>query len=81
MVNEILFPQRVSDILHSGLREVPEQVSGSYPAELVFATLPPLVDPSVPKRLMTCMLAALRANGEPKELVDSQLSAFGLFMN
>jgi len=54
---------RVNSILHSGMTEVPDQILSNHQAELRFAIMSPLVDPSVPKRLMTCILAALRANG------------------
>ncbi|ODN00482.1 Protein O-GlcNAcase [Orchesella cincta] len=49
--------------LKSELSEIPEDVLTNHPAELKFIVVAPLVDPSVPKRLVTCILAALRANG------------------
>lgn len=50
--------------IHSDPPEIPMDVLNSHPAELKFIVIAPLVDPSVPKRLVTCTLAALRANGE-----------------
>jgi len=50
--------------IQSDLPEVPEDILTVHPAELRVALLAPLVDPSVSKRLMTCVLAAFRANGK-----------------
>lgn len=50
--------------LHTDLPEIPADVLANHPAELKFMVLTPLIDPSVPKRLVTCILAALRANGK-----------------
>ncbi|CAL8115404.1 unnamed protein product [Orchesella dallaii] len=49
--------------LQADVNEIPEDVLTNHPAELKFIVVAPLVDPSVPKRLVTCILAALRANG------------------
>jgi len=57
-----LVKEAISSV-QSDLKEVPEDIRSSYPAELRFFIVAPLADPSVPKRLMTCMLAAFRANG------------------
>ncbi|XP_035702266.1 protein O-GlcNAcase isoform X2 [Folsomia candida] len=57
-VKDVLSSLQVSDMKH-----VPDDVRSSYPSELRFHIVSPLADPSVPKRLMTCVLAALRANG------------------
>jgi protein O-GlcNAcase/histone acetyltransferase len=57
--------------IQSDFSEIPEDLVTSHPAELRIALLTPLVDPSVPKRLMTCVLAAFRANGKQKVYVLS----------
>ena len=44
--------------------DVPEQLCRQHPSKLMCAVLPNVTDQSVPKRLITCILAALRANGE-----------------
>ena len=49
--------------IQSDLTEVPEDLVTTHPAELRVALVSSLVDPSVPKRLMTCVFAAFRANG------------------
>lgn len=46
---------------------IPDDVIANYPSELRFCIVAPLADPSIPKRLMTCVLAALRANGKHVE--------------
>lgn len=60
-------PDLVKDViasLHNDVSEIPPDVLINHPAELKFMMVSPLVDPSVPKRLVTCILAALRANGK-----------------
>jgi hypothetical protein len=58
------FLQEVISSIQSDMRAIPDDISTSHPAELRFAIIAPLPDPSVQKRLMTCVLAALRANGK-----------------
>jgi len=56
----------VKDVIssvHSDMRTIPEDILATHPAELRFSIIAPLADPSVSKRLLTCILAALRANG------------------
>ncbi|XP_029047484.2 protein O-GlcNAcase isoform X3 [Osmia bicornis bicornis] len=48
---------------HSFVPDVPEQLCRQHPSKLYCAVLPNVMDQSVPKRLITCILAALRANG------------------
>ncbi|CAK9811390.1 Protein O-GlcNAcase [Anthophora plagiata] len=63
-INEL--PQDVQDAIryfHSFVPDVSEQLSRQHPSKLSCAILPSVTDQSVPKRLITCMLAALRANG------------------
>nr|XP_033333106.1 protein O-GlcNAcase isoform X1 [Megalopta genalis] len=58
--------QNVQDAIryfHSFVPEVSEQLCRQHPSNLLCAVLPCLTDQSVPKRLITCILAALRANG------------------
>ncbi|XP_031838297.1 O-GlcNAcase isoform X2 [Nomia melanderi] len=59
-------PQNVQDAIrhfHSFVPDVSEQLCRQHPSKLLCAVLPCLTDQSVPKRLITCILAALRANG------------------
>lgn len=44
--------------------EVPDQILSSHPAVINCAILPTVQDQSALKRLLICMLAALRANGK-----------------
>lgn len=48
---------------HSFIPDVSEQLCRQHPSKLVCAILPSITDHSVCKRLITCVLAALRANG------------------
>ncbi|XP_076162213.1 O-GlcNAcase isoform X2 [Ptiloglossa arizonensis] len=59
-------PQNVQDAIeyfHSFLPDVSEQLCKQHPSKLFCAVLPSVTDQSIPKRLITCILAALRANG------------------
>ncbi|XP_034188044.1 O-GlcNAcase isoform X2 [Osmia lignaria lignaria] len=59
-------PQDIQDSIryfHSFVPDVPEQLCRQHPSKLYCAVLPNVMDQSVPKRLITCILAALRANG------------------
>ncbi|XP_076624011.1 O-GlcNAcase isoform X1 [Colletes latitarsis] len=59
-------PQNVQDAIryfHSFNPDVSEQLCRQHPSKLFCAVLPSVTDQSVPKRLITCILAALRANG------------------
>ncbi|XP_068984439.1 protein O-GlcNAcase isoform X3 [Bombus flavifrons] len=63
-INEL--PQNVQDAIqyfHSFVADVPEQLCRQHPSKLLCAVLPSVTDQSVPKRIITCILAALRANG------------------
>ncbi|XP_076762046.1 O-GlcNAcase isoform X2 [Xylocopa sonorina] len=63
-INEL--PENVQDAIryfHSFVPDVPEQLCRQHPSKLLCAILPSVTDQSVPKRLITCILAALRANG------------------
>lgn len=63
-VNEL--PGKVQDAIqyfHSFVPDVSEQLCRQHPSELVCAVLPNVTDQSISKRLITCVLAALRANG------------------
>lgn len=63
-VNEL--PQNVQDAIqyfHSFIPDVPEQLCRQHPSRLMCAVLPSVADQSISKRLITCVLAALRANG------------------
>ncbi|XP_017760323.1 PREDICTED: protein O-GlcNAcase isoform X2 [Eufriesea mexicana] len=63
-INEL--PQNVQDAIryfHSFTSDVSEQLCRQHPSMLLCAILPGVTDQSVPKRLITCILAALRANG------------------
>ncbi|XP_012259880.2 protein O-GlcNAcase [Athalia rosae] len=48
---------------HSFTPDVAEELSKQYPSKLLCSILPTVTDQSVAKRLVTCVLAALRANG------------------
>ncbi|XP_076682077.1 O-GlcNAcase isoform X2 [Andrena cerasifolii] len=59
-------PQNVQDAIqhfHSFVPDVSEQLCRQHPSVLLCAVLPSVTDQSIPKRLITCILAALRANG------------------
>lgn len=59
-------PQNIQDAIqyfHTFTPEVSEQLCRHHPSKLLCAILPTVTDQSVPKRLITCVLAALRANG------------------
>ncbi|XP_011309622.1 protein O-GlcNAcase isoform X2 [Fopius arisanus] len=48
---------------HSFTVDVPEQLARQHPSQIMCSVLPTVTDQSIPKRLITCILAALRANG------------------
>ncbi|XP_063978913.1 protein O-GlcNAcase isoform X1 [Diachasmimorpha longicaudata] len=48
---------------HSFTTDVPEQLARQNPSQIMCSVLPTVTDQSIPKRLITCILAALRANG------------------
>ncbi|XP_012287820.1 protein O-GlcNAcase isoform X3 [Orussus abietinus] len=59
-------PSNIKDAIeyfHSFVSEVPEQICRQHPSQISCAVLPSVTDQSIPKRLITCVLAALRANG------------------
>ncbi|XP_033207412.1 protein O-GlcNAcase isoform X2 [Belonocnema kinseyi] len=63
-VNDL--PQNIQEAIqyfHSYNPDVPEQLSRQHPSRIMCSVLPTVTDQSVPKRLITCILAALRANG------------------
>ncbi|XP_003426978.1 protein O-GlcNAcase isoform X2 [Nasonia vitripennis] len=55
--------QEAIQYFHTFVPDVPEQLCRQHPSKLVCSILPVVADQSVPKRLITCILAALRANG------------------
>ncbi|XP_016917143.1 protein O-GlcNAcase isoform X2 [Apis cerana] len=58
--------QNIQDAIryfHSFVPDVSDQLCRQHPSKLLCAVLPSVTDQSVPKRLITCILAALRANG------------------
>jgi protein O-GlcNAcase/histone acetyltransferase len=61
--SEMDYVRETVRLLHSDLSEVPDEIVASHPAELRVALMVSLMDQSVSKRLLTCILAALRANG------------------
>ncbi|KAH0947106.1 hypothetical protein HN011_003576 [Eciton burchellii] len=59
-------PQNVQDAIryfHSFIPDVSEQLCRQHPSKLMCTVLPSVTDQSICKRLITCVLAALRANG------------------
>ncbi|XP_076249810.1 O-GlcNAcase isoform X2 [Calliopsis andreniformis] len=59
-------PENVQDAIryfHSFVPDVSEQLCRQHPSKLFCAVLPSVADQSVPKILIACILAALRANG------------------
>ncbi|KYM99102.1 PREDICTED: protein O-GlcNAcase [Cyphomyrmex costatus] len=63
-INEL--PQNVQDAIqyfHSFIPDVSEQLCRQHPSKLICGILPSVSDQSICKRLVTCVLAALRANG------------------
>ncbi|XP_058799947.1 protein O-GlcNAcase isoform X2 [Phymastichus coffea] len=55
--------QEAIQYYHTFMPDVPEQLCRQHPSKLVCGLLPIVTDQSVSKRLVTCILAALRANG------------------
>lgn len=49
--------------LYNEPESIPESVLTSYPATICLGVLPSVPDDSVIKRLVTCILASLRAQG------------------
>ena len=49
---------------HSFVPDVQEELCSQHPSRIQCALLSTVTDQSVPKRLITCILAALRANGK-----------------
>lgn len=49
---------------HSFTPDVSEQLSRQHPSQILCSVLPTVTDQSIAKRLLTCILAALRANGK-----------------
>lgn len=49
---------------HTFKGEVPESIHNQHPSVMCCSLLTSVFDQSVAKRLVTCLLAALRANGE-----------------
>lgn len=47
----------------AGTFEIPENIAKSYPSMLCMSLLPHVTDCSVSKRLLACVIAALKANG------------------
>ncbi|KYM88779.1 Bifunctional protein NCOAT [Atta colombica] len=59
-------PQNVQDAIqyfHSFIPDVSEQLCRQHPSKLICGILSSVTDQSICKRLVTCVLAALRANG------------------
>jgi len=62
----VIFEWNLQDAIqyfHSFVPDVSEQLCRQHPSKLVCAVSPSITDHSVGKRLITCVLAALRANG------------------
>ncbi|XP_011495970.1 PREDICTED: protein O-GlcNAcase isoform X1 [Ceratosolen solmsi marchali] len=55
--------QEAIQYFHTFVPDVPEQLCRQHPSKLICSLLPIVFDHSVSKRLITCTLAALRANG------------------
>jgi protein O-GlcNAcase/histone acetyltransferase len=49
---------------HTFKGEVPESIHNQHPSVMCCSLLTSVFDQSVAKRLVTCLLAALRANGK-----------------
>ncbi|XP_008547442.1 protein O-GlcNAcase isoform X1 [Microplitis demolitor] len=59
-------PESVQEAIryfHSFSSDVSEQLAQQFPSPLICSLLPSVNDQSIAKRLITCVLAALRANG------------------
>lgn len=63
MIFELKFAQDAIQYFHSFIPDVAEQLCRQHPSKLICAVLPSVTDQSICKRLITCILAALRANG------------------
>ena len=55
------------------INALPEAIRKSHPSVLKISLLPHIIDLSVPKRILTCILAALKANGQSLHTILSSL--------
>lgn len=62
-ISKLKFAQDAIQYFHSFIPDVAEQLCRQHPSRLMCAVLPSVTDQSICKRLITCILAALRANG------------------
>ena len=60
----LLYFQELITWFHTFKGEVPESIHNQHPSVMCCSLLTSVFDQSVAKRLVTCLLAALRANGE-----------------
>lgn len=56
--------------MHSEYKQImhdPEVVYKSYPSMMIFSMMATVIDLSVPKRMLACVIAALKANGKQRK--------------
>lgn len=63
LISKLKFVQDAIQYFHSFIPDVAEQLCRQHPSRLICGVLPSVTDQSICKRLITCILAALRANG------------------
>nr|CAD7407520.1 unnamed protein product [Timema poppensis] len=56
-------PEELMSWFHTFKGDVPESIHSQHPSVMCCSLLPTVLDQSVAKRMITCLLAALRANG------------------
>lgn len=56
--------QEYIDYFHNPNVQLPELIHNQYPSVMTCEVLASVADQSVAKRLLACLLAALRANGK-----------------
>lgn len=62
--SEMLTPaEEIMSSFHAHPTAIPEVVYKHHPSRVIISVLPSITDPSVSKRLLACVLAALKANG------------------
>lgn len=70
---KLKFTQDAIQYFHSFIPDVTEQLCRQHPSKLICAVLPSVTDQSICKRLITCILAALRANGTSSLLKHNKI--------
>lgn len=72
-ISKLKFVQDAIQYFHSFIPDVTEQLCRQHPSRLICAVLSSVTDQSICKRLITCILAALRANGTSSLLKHNKI--------